>query len=235
MRNVFFKINNTLCVIRQGKTSNEKISAKNETIVQTYHFSEGQFNAAINKEDMKTFFSHDAAVCFDCPFAYSNGAPLNACYTHKGMQYLGFKSMLRGIAKVITWDEIPELNADIEREILKLSKDLFIRFGTYGEPSLLPLDLTKTMCAVAKNWSGYTHQHNTRPEFAPYYMASVHSETEAQALPMWRSFIASSEVVNTAVSCPASKEQNYKSNCSKCGLCSGTEGKGKKSVNILLH
>jgi hypothetical protein len=235
MKNVYFKINNTLCVIRQGKTSNEKISAPGETIVQTYHFSEGQFNAAINKGNMREFFSHDAAVCFDCPFAYSNGAPLNACYTHKGMQYLGFKSMLRSIAKLTTWDAIPELNADIEREILKLSKGLFIRFGTYGEPSLLPLDLTKTMCAVAKNWSGYTHQHNNRPEFAPYYMASVHTEVEAQALPMWRSFIASSEAVNTAVSCPASKEQNYKSNCSKCGLCSGTEGKGNKSVNILLH
>jgi hypothetical protein len=235
MKRVIFKINNTLCVIRAGKTSNEKISAKNETIVQTYHFSQGQFNAAINKANMREFFSHDRDVCFDCPFAYSNGAPLNACYTHKGMQYLGFKSMLRGIAARTSWDAIPELNADIEREILQLSAGRFIRFGTYGEPSLLPVDLTRTICAVAKNYTGYTHQHNKRPEFAPYFMASVHSETEAQALPMWRSFIAAPEAIASAVSCPASKEMNNVSNCSKCGLCSGTSGKGKKSVNILLH
>jgi hypothetical protein len=27
----------------------------------------------------------------------------------------------------------------------------------------------------------------------------------------------------------------FKSNCSKCGLCSGTKGKGTKSVIILEH
>jgi hypothetical protein len=235
MKNVYFKINNTLCVIRAGKTSNEKISAKGETIVQTYHFSKGQFYAAINKADMREFFSHDADVCFDCPFAYSNGAKLSACYTHKGMQYLGFKSMLRGIAARTSWDAIPEINADIERDILQLCSGRFVRFGTYGEPSLLPIELTRTICAVAKNHTGYTHQHNKRPEFAPYFMASTHSEIEAAALPMWRSFISAENNINSAVSCPASAEMNYISNCSKCGLCSGTAGKGNKSVNILLH
>jgi hypothetical protein len=235
MKNTIFKINNTLCVIRAGKTTNEKIAAKGETIVQTYHFSEGQFYAAINKADMREFFSHDRDVCFDCPFAYSNGAHINACYTHKGMQYLGFKSMLRGIAARTNWADIPELNADIERDILQMCNGRFIRFGTYGEPSLLPIDLTRTICAIAKNHTGYTHQHNKRPEFSPYFMASVHSETEANALINWRSFISADQNIDTAVSCPASKEMNYISNCSKCGLCSGTEGKGKKSVNILLH
>lgn len=235
--NIFFKINNTLCVIRLGKTTNKKIAAAGEKIVQTYHFSEGQYYAAINKADMKTFFSHDADVCFDCPFAVSNGAKLSACYTHKGMQYLGFKSMLRGIAKRATWDEIPELNKDIERDILKACNGRYIRFGTYGEPSILPIDLTRTICSLAKSWTGYTHQHKKRPEFSPFFMASTHSETQekAAALNGWRSFVASPTGIDALVSCPASAEAGFVSNCSKCGLCSGTQGKGNKSIVILEH
>lgn len=235
--NIFFKINNTLCVIRLGKTSNKKIAAAGEKIVQTYHFSEGQYYAAINKADMKTFFSHDADVCFDCPFAVSNGAKLSACYTHKGMQYLGFKSMLRGIAKLATWDEIPELNKDIERDILKACNGRYIRFGTYGEPSILPIDLTRTICSIAKSWTGYTHQHKKRPEFSPFFMASTHNETQEKDASAngWRSFVASPIGIDALVSCPASAEAGFKSNCSKCGLCSGTQGKGNKSVVILEH
>jgi hypothetical protein len=33
-----FKIQNTLCVIRLGKTANAKIAAFGEKVVQTYHF-----------------------------------------------------------------------------------------------------------------------------------------------------------------------------------------------------
>lgn len=235
--NTIFKINGTLCVIRLGKTSNEKIATKNEKIVQTYHFSEGQFKAAQSVTNMREFFSHDGPVCLDCPFAVSNGAKLSDCYTHKVMQYSGFISMLRAIGKQYTWDKIPALNKDIEREILRASTGRYIRFGTYGEPSLLPIELTRTICAVAKNWTGYTHQYNKRPEFSPFFMASTHSETEEQSARAnnWRSFVASPTGIEGLVSCPASKEMNYKSNCSKCGLCSGTQGKGNKSIVILQH
>lgn len=235
--NIYFKIENTLCIFRVGKTSNKKIAAPGETIVQTYHFSEGQFNAIKKGCDMREFFSHDAAVCFDCPFAYSNGAELSACYTHKGMQYMGFKSMLRSITKVTDWDNIPKLTTEIEREILKACSGKYIRFGTYGEPSLLPIDLTRTICSLAKSWTGYTHQHHRKQEFSPYFMASTHTieQERTAALNLWRSFVASPSAIEGLISCPASAEAGFKSNCSKCGLCSGTEGKGNKSVVILEH
>jgi hypothetical protein len=235
MKRVIFKIDNTLCVIRLGDTSNPKISAGKEVVIQTYHFSRSQFEIVKDKITMTQFFEQDKDVCLDCPFAVSNGAKVSDCYTHEYNQYSGFLSMLRSIRLSYSWDTIPEYSKEAEREILKLSAGRFIRFGTYGEPSLLPVDLTRTMCAVAKNWTGYTHQHNKRPEFAPYYMASVHDLNEAEALPMWRSFVASPSRVTGLIPCPASKEMNNVSNCSKCGLCSGTSGKGKKSVNILLH
>jgi hypothetical protein len=40
-------------------------------------------------------------------------------------------------------------------------------------------------------------------------------------------------VINKAKT--ASKEMGFKTNCAKCGLCSGTEGKGKKDIKILEH
>ena len=234
---VIFKINNTLCVFRQGKTSNKKIAESNEKIVQTYHFSRGQFDVAQRKPTMAEFFSHDADVCMDCPFAVSNGAKLSACYTHKFMQYSGFVTMLRSIGNQTTWDDIPEFNEDIERDILKMCNLKYVRFGTYGEPSLLPYHLASSICALAKSWTGYTHQWHKRPEYSTLFMASTHNEIgeEHASQNGWRSFVASARGIKGLVSCPASKEMGFKSNCSKCGLCSGTEGKGNKSVVILEH
>jgi hypothetical protein len=234
---VIFKTNGTLCVIRQGKTSNKKIAQANEKIVQTYHFSRGQFDVAQGKTSMQEFFSHDADVCMDCPFAVSNGAKLSACYTHKVMQYSGFVSMLRSIGKETKWDDIPELNADIERDILAMCNRKYIRFGTYGEPSLMPYELASSMVAVASNWTGYTHQWHRKPEYSTLFMASTHDELGEQRASRdgWRSFVASARGIKGLVQCPASKEMGFKSNCAKCGLCSGTEGKGNKSVVILEH
>lgn len=236
-QNIFFKIGDTICIVRLGKTSNEKISAPGEKIVQTYHFSKGQFEIAQSKTTMIDFFSNDKDVCFNCPYAVSNGAKLLDCYTHKPRQYSGFLSMLRAVKRRLNWEEIPTLNKETERKILEFSTGRYIRFGTYGEPSLLPIDLTRTICAVAKNWTGYTHQHENKPQFAPYFMASTHNETQENnaRLNGWRSFVASKQQISNLISCPASAESGYKSNCSKCGLCSGTQGKGNKSVVILEH
>ena len=173
----------------------------------------------------------------DCPFAVSNGAKLSACYTHKVMQYSGFVSMLRSIGKETKWDDIPELNADIERDILAMCNRKYIRFGTYGEPSLMPYELASSMVAVASNWTGYTHQWHRKPEYSTLFMASTHDELGEQRASRdgWRSFVASARGIKGLVQCPASKEMGFKSNCAKCGLCSGTEGKGNKSVVILEH
>jgi hypothetical protein len=234
---IVFKINDTLCIFRHDKTSNKKIADGNEKIVQTYHFSKNQFVVAQVKTSMREFFSFDGPVCMDCPFAVSNGAKLSDCYTHKVMQYSGFVSMLRSIGKQYTWDEIPDLNDDIERDILKMTNRNYVRFGTYGEPSLLPYHLASSVCALAKSWTGYTHQWHKKPEYSSLFMASTHDEQGERTARQfgWRSFVASTRGIKSLVSCPASKEMGFKSNCSKCGLCSGTQGKGNKSIVILEH
>jgi hypothetical protein len=243
-----FKYNKNIFVISYGKTSNKKIANPGEVIVQTYTFSEEQYRLANlgRKITMKEFFAADGTNCLDCPFSGNQFAAgtyaKNAkglritCYTHKFMQYSGFLSMLRSfdLNKVAYYD------AAMAENIIKKSAGKFIRFGTYGEPSLMPIELIRDMAAVAKSHTGYTHQWNKpwAKEYGNYFMASVHDQLEAVIAQQqnYRSFIAKGINQQAAgIQCPASKESNYVSNCSKCSLCSGFLGKGKKDVIINLH
>lgn len=236
---VIFKQDDVLHIFSLAKTTNKKIATKGEAIVQTYHFSREQFEEAQNETTMRDFFSHDGKVCMDCPFAVSNGAKLSACYTHKVMQYSGFLSMLRSIGKQYkSFDDIPTYEAKHHLEVIGISEGRFVRFGTYGEPSLIEPRLVERICYVAKSWTGYTHQwKKVNHDYAKYFMASTHTieEEYTASLIGYRSFVASPKPISQFISCPASKEMGFISNCSKCGLCSGTMGKGKKSVIILEH
>jgi hypothetical protein len=235
---IIYRQGDTITIITSNTTSNKKIAEPKEKIIQTYHFSREQYETAQGKTTMREFFSHDAKVCFDCPFAVSNGASLSACYTHKMMQYSGFLSSLRSIGKVTeSFDEIPEYSIEIASKIVTMCDKKYVRFGTYGEPSLMPIALVGCIVAVAKSWTGYTHQWSKKPEYAPYFMASTHTEDEERIASLigYRSFVASPITIPKFISCPASEEMGFKSNCSKCGLCSGTKGKGTKSVIILEH
>ena len=154
------------------------------------------------------------------------------------MQYSGFLSSIRSIGKLHeSFDSIPELSTDMYNDIVDMCWNRYVRFGTYGEPSLMPIKLVDQIVGVAKNWTGYTHQWSKKPEYAPYFMASTHTEDEERIATFigFRSFVASPIPISKFISCPASEEMGFKSNCSKCSLCSGTKGKGTKSVIILEH
>ena len=238
-KRVTFRQNDVIIVFTLGITSNKKIAEKNQKIVQTYSYSKGQFDEAMKtKTTMKEFFAQDGKVCFDCPFSVSNGAKLTACYTHKMMQYSGFISQLRSIGKEFqSFDSIPTLNESLFSDILNMADNKYVRFGSYGEPSLIPFNLVKAIAEKANNWTGYTHQYMRKPEYSAYFMASTHNvyqEETARKLG-FRSFVASPVEIPSLVSCPASNEMGFKSNCAKCGLCSGIKGKGNKSIIILEH
>tara|TARA_R110002126_G_scaffold41945_4_gene121691 strand:+ start:554 stop:1273 length:720 start_codon:yes stop_codon:yes gene_type:complete len=227
-----------LFVIRKGKTTNAKISDGTKPIVQTYTFDMRQYDLANcgRKITPSEFFALDIKNCLDCPLSGNRNNGVGKCYTHKYMQFSGFLSMLRSIHKT---DSIqPELTAEMRATAALWSVDSFVRFGTYGEPSLFPIDLVQSLALNASTWSGYTHQarRSWAKPYADFFMASAHSDKEAISLVGWRSFVAyDSTESSAAVQCPASKESSYASNCAKCGLCSGVKGKGTKDVKILIH
>lgn len=234
MKRITFRNDDTIQVFRLGTTSNDKIeSDKKRQIVQTYTFSLSQLQLIFRDESgMKNFFSHADSNCLDCPFN-----SFGLCYTHKFNQYVGFKSMLRSIAKEFgSFESIPEMNNSLAGEIVDMCKGRYVRFGTYGEPSLHPLSLIEDVVNVCDVWTGYTHQWH-KYDLGKYFMASTHTPAQEKKARQsgYRSFIATEKALPEYVNCPASKEAGYKSSCSKCGLCSGTAGKGKKSIYILNH
>lgn len=231
-----FKIDDTLQVVSKANTSNDKIEANSKRkIVQTYTFSRKQFEMVANNEErsMRLFFSVADSNCLDCPFN-----SFGKCYTHKFNQYVGFISMLKSIAKkYATWDAIPSYDESFALITSEMSKGTFVRFGTYGEPSLHPIEMIEAMVQTADNWTGYTHQWKRSNVLGKFFMASTHTLDESNVAKEqgYRSYIATPTPIGEVVNCPASKEAGYKSSCSKCGLCSGTEGKGTKSIYILNH
>lgn len=230
-----FRIGDTLQVISKNTTSNDKIEAdKKRKIVQTYTFSRKQFELIAEGKNtgMREFFSNADSNCLDCPFN-----EFGKCYTHKFNQYVGFISMLKSIAKQYpTFDELPMYDKIIESTSVDMANGTFVRFGTYGEPSLHPIELIRGMVESAENYTGYTHQWD-KMDLGEFFMASTHDiEGERIArLKGYRSYIATETPIDGIVNCPASKESGYKSSCSKCGLCSGTQGKGSTSIYILNH
>jgi hypothetical protein len=243
MNRLVFTLDNTLQVFISGKSVNKKIIGSNDKIVQSYTYSIEQYNyvrqQVLKNEStsLKQFFSLDSKNCFDCPFSISNGN--GGCYTHKFNQYMGIVGQLKSIVRQYgEVENIPTFDNIDVNDFITLSSGKYVRFGSYGEPSMHPIGLVEAIAEVSKNWTGYTHQYFRKPQYSKFFMASVHNVSQAKVAKEkfgYRSFISSDNKIDVAVTCPASKEANKSSTCEKCGLCSGTLGKGKKDIQILLH
>ena len=165
-----FLLNNTIQVFRLGITSNAKISVKNKKIVQTYTFSVEQFNyikekmASGEKSSFKHFFSLDVANCFDCPFSGNSGN--SKCYTHKFTLYSGFIKMIGSLVNEFkTVENIPTYVPKMAKEIAKLSVGKYVRFGSYGEPTMHPFEVVQLLAENSISWTGYTHQYTSNKKY----------------------------------------------------------------------
>lgn len=60
---------------------------------------------------------------------------------------------------------------------VELFRDRIFRFGSYGEPTLIPLNLVRDIVGVVKTHTGYTHQWRRAwaQGYRPYFMASVNA------------------------------------------------------------
>ncbi len=156
------------------------------------------------------------ATCFDCPLHLFGGcyvevqhAPLAIwrCYKNGG------------------YEEYDSAKHD------RLIKGRFVRWGGYGEPVLVPLELVrKWSCELAVGWTGYTHQWRRREYqcYRSYFMASVHSITQRDmAWSMgWRTFrdcesLDKEPMTRGEFHCPASNEAGHRLTCRECGACDG--------------
>lgn len=175
----------------------------------------------------------DDTVCGDCKHRSVKNGGLSTCYVsvHQAPNNI-YKSYRKG-----NYD-------DYSKEIpLSLFAGKKVRWGAYGEPTVIPLELISKVNAVAAGHTAYTHQW-AKPEFQEYKsvcMASVDSPKEykkARALG-WRTFrlLANDEQLDKGeFACPASEEAGKKRTCFTCMACDGSDGNPKKAVvAIKLH
>ena len=244
MKKIIFKTRENVHVLRYGKTSNAKIAMPDEKIVQTYHFSLAQYNFVLSGGkgiSLESGFlnpEYTKSNCGQCPLRKGG------CYTFKFNQALGHLSMLRSMTnKFENVENLPEFH-EIDFDLLgEWVTNKYVRFGTYGNPDTMPIDLVEFMCERAKTWTGYTHnwKDESKIEYLQYFMGSAHNDKqlsswEAIRTDKMRFFITDGE---KGIQCPASEEYEARTGktttCSKCGLCSGTMGKGKGDVRINTH
>lgn len=224
-----FKHEGVIHVIQCKPSENTKIGIFS-LVIQTYHISEEQLSD----------FSNDQLNCLDCPYSYNmNEGKSGGCYTHKGLQGVGIKSMVRRLSKLnIDPFDSTSFNSYIQK-IAKFPIQL-CRLGAYGEPCLLPLNVIEALIKTSKTHTGYTHQWNKEEykDYSKYLMASTHNSFETSiANDMgFRAFESNKVKEKTVAICPASKEfKGNKKTCVECAACCGTVSSKKSNIFIYKH
>lgn len=153
----------------------------------------------------------DSEVCFNCKH---RGSP---CYVILFQAPLGiWRCYKRG--NYAHWDGDTSC-----------FNDRVTRFGSYGEPVLMPIDMMRTIADASLGWTGYTHQWSRYPHRKRWLMASVDSDAEKATAKAkgWRTYhVTRNEPDADEIACPSNV-----TTCSKCLLCSGTSTKAKSIVN----
>ena len=175
--------------------------------------------AVMTGEDAQT-------ICKGCPFASGQG-----CYVNVGQAPLSiWRAYHRGAY------------AKIEpRDYARAFTGRKVRFGAYGNPSMIPLSIIKAIASTCAGWTGYFHDWQVMPKakadaYARFFMVST--DTEKSRLHAesndWRYFHVSPDKPENARECMADSHQMT---CEQCLLCAGL-GNGKarqKSIWINPH
>lgn len=122
-------------------------------------------------------------------------------------------------------------------------KGKIVRFGTYGDPAMVPMKVWEPILESCVGHTAYTHQWGKKwaEPYKKFCMASVDTQAEydqAKALG-WRTFrVRPQSQADDATNkretvCPASEEMGYRTKCEKCLLCHG--GNSKVDVVIAVH
>lgn len=163
-----------------------------------------------------------STICRDCPFAAGNG-----CYVNVGQAPAAiWKAHKRGLYS----DLVPAHYA-------LAFGGRKIRFGAYGNPTLLPVSIVKAIASVSAGWTGYFHDWKTNPQaaaYAAYFMASTETSDSFKMAKEagFRVFHVSPVQPEGTLEC-LSETKNME--CSQCKLCSGLSKARQPSIWINPH
>ena len=148
------------------------------------------------------------SVCLGCPFAAGRG-----CYVNVGQAPLAvWRSFHRG--------NYPVLHPQNYADVFAGRK---VRFGAYGNPTLLPLAKVQAIAAVSQGWTGYFHDWRTNPqatEYGRFFMASTETQSSfKQAISAgFRVFHVSPDKPEGLIECLSDAKGLQ---CADCKLCDG--------------
>lgn len=168
--------------------------------------------------------------CQGCAFASGNG-----CYVNANPLSSIWRAWKRGSYSPLIMGS-PEWNQFFSTE--------FVRFGAYGNPSLLPLPMVKDIASRARKITGYFHDWHMMPKetaqaYGEFFMASceVGNYQKAQSLGLRTFSVVPSAFPAAGIECLADAKGLT---CRQCGLCDGnrrttTRGKALPNVFITVH
>jgi len=157
-----------------------------------------------------------STICRGCPFAAGNG-----CYvlTHQAPAAI-WRGLQRGIYPYLA-----------PKDYSQFFGGRAVRFGAYGNPTLLPFSIAKAIAKESRGWTGYFHNWKEMPaaeakQWNSLFMASTETKSSldlAKGLNL-RTFHVSPEKPEGFVEC-LSETRNLE--CAQCLLCQGTSKKAK--------
>jgi len=164
-----------------------------------------------------------STICLGCKFASGNG-----CYVNVGQAP-------NSIWKAYKANKYNHLSPFLYANIFNGRK---VRFGAYGNPSLIPLSIVKAITEASDGWTGYFHDWKEMPSskataYGSYFMASTEtndSVRRAKAKSL-RFFHVSPEQPKNTIECLADSRGL---SCDKCQLCKGNR-LSAKSIWINPH
>lgn len=172
----------------------------------------------------------DEKVCGSCSLRGSLGS--RPCYVNVARgpkrQWLRYQA-----------GRMKRATADVFHRIR--SRRRAIRFGSYGDPGLLPIHVIQHALAFSNGgWTGYTQLWRTTDTHRSFFMASVQSNGERQFAKAkgWRTFRILARWEKPApgeVLCPASEEAGKKTTCAECLLCDGKSGPDDQRSDVAVY
>jgi len=120
-------------------------------------------------------------------------------------------------------------------ESVEMFRGKSVRLGAYGDPAFLPFPLIQSICDVARNWTGYTHQWRA-PIFSAYkayLMASADNEAQAHQAHRagWRTFRLVGTIAERLATEVLCDNERSGVQCTDCGKCNG---KASDSLSIVI-
>ena len=176
----------------------------------------------------------DAAVCGDCPLR-PDRLGKRICYvTLAHAPASKYNAAGRGSYEMIT---------PYQLGVILAYRNRGIRFGSYGDPGMLPFDVAQTILEVSGvRHTSYTHQW-MQPWFdarhLSYSMASVDAENTVAMLhaihpdARYYMLVDSYDALPAAtIACPSNSSKrnddgSRKVTCADCGLCAGSDRRAK--------